>query len=192
MSRIRDEILQTSEISEGKYWATSRSGESRLDLRFSSGARVSVQYHSIQKFEFFPEFSETGEDLMVIDITGVSRFEIFGTGLSVIYEALNRSSVRFIAMATDHEDSTNQDGVRVSVIREFTAEELQEAKIEAHGQETSENDAIEAFLNSLSDEEAGEFTAEAYREAEERGEGIETNIEKWNAVASKVVADGHL
>lgn len=192
MSRIRDEILQTSGESEGKYWSVSRGGETRLDIRFSAGVRTSVQYHSIQKLEIFEKGYDDAEDILVLDLTGVSRFEIIGNNLLPIYEALNRQSARFIAAATNEEDREDENGVLVRIIREFSAEEMMEEKSQHSDESVGDQKAIEDFMDELSEEEAGEMVNEAYRLARESGDTlIDEQSEpgeraRWEAVAKLV------
>jgi len=196
MSRIRDEILLKSDETDGKYWAVSRGGETRLDLRFSDDARTSLQYHSMQKIEFFKEGAESGEDLIVIDITGVSRFEIFGEGLLAVYDGLNRQAARFVAAAASSDDQADPNGVFISSIEEFTAEELEEQKASEEGlerdPEIDDTDDINAFFESLSEEESGDFVEQAYQEAREAGypfideKSREGDQARWDVVAEKV------
>lgn len=192
MSRIREAILQNSGESEGKYWAVSKGGETRLDVRFSSGARTSLQYHSIQKINFYKEGSDEGDDLLALDLTGVSLFEIIGKNLLQVYEALNRQSARYVAASTSETDREDENGVIIRTIREFTADEMMVQGAEPSEVQENDQAAIEAFMDALSEEEIGSLVDEAYRIARENLDSLidekseEGERARWEAVASLV------
>ena len=114
MSRIKDEILRHSEDAEGKYFAVTRSGETRLDLRLNNGDRLSLPYSYMQGIQLTCQ-AESGDELLSLTIPNAYYIEVLGEGLAILYEALNRLSLRFLREA----DGEAEEGVTVKKIKVY-------------------------------------------------------------------------